>query len=515
MSKPSATRPAVRLTRRTTVALGALALAASLIPERAHAGLYTVVQCHPGFAAGAQDATFTRTSRDYLPSSACAKGGPGLRVGHRRSHTLTHRWGGWRVAAPAGAALVKAAVRVSGLASGGLVPQLLAGGRGKTRTFGHAEGRPHRAAWRGVGTELVARLRCERPRSCAPDRAAKLAVKRIRLRLRDVTRPTLGLTGPLFEPGARRGVVGLDATAADGGAGVSQISVDVNGSRASTRGIACALVRGVGVRVQPCPAASTQAVVLDTTRPPFRQGANRVRVCASDLATSGPANAACESRRVRIDNACPLSGTSGGQRLTLRLAGTRGHGLVARGDHPAAVGRLTDTAGSGIRGARVCVATRARLPGAPEHVVATPATDGSGHFRAALPSGPSRRIRVAYWGDASGALERFARIRVRARPRLELHPKGKLRNGDRMRMLVRLPAPATARRIVKVEARAGGRWLPVAAGRTGQRGVYRTSYRFHATARRRVYRFRALVPRQRGYPYAPGLSAVKRKVVSG
>ncbi|MDX6638305.1 MAG: hypothetical protein QOJ01_1816 [Solirubrobacterales bacterium] len=84
-----------------------------------------------------------------------------------------------------------------------------------------------------------------------------------------------------------------------------------------------------------------------------------------------------------------------------------------------------------------------------------------------------------------------------------------------MRYIARIPGPAASRRIVKIEARADGRWVPVASGRTGARGVYRTSYRFHATTRRRVYRFRALVPRQHGYPYAPGVSAVKRVVVRG
>jgi hypothetical protein len=505
----------LRPTRRAALALVLTVLAAIVVPDRAQAGLYTAVQCHPGYAAGAQDAAFARTSRDFTSTTGCAKGAVGLQVKHRRSHTLTHRWGGWSIAAPMGTQILRAAMRVSGVSSGGLVPELVAGTSAKLRTFARAAGRPHRAAWRGSGTEVLARLRCNRPKSCAPDDGARLRVKRIRLRLRDLTRPTLGLAGPLFDPGARRGALGVALTAADDGGGVSQISVDVNGSRATTRDVTCSLVRGAALRIQPCPSSTTANLSLNSARPPFRQGPNQVRVCASDLATSGPANAICESRRVRIDNACPLSGAGGGTRLAVRTTGTRGHGLVTRRDRPAVVGRVTDPAGQGIGGARVCVATHVRVAGAPEHVVATPVTGADGRFRAALPKGPSRRIRIAYWPTASGALERFTRVRVRARPRLELHPKGKLHNGDRMRMLVRLQTPANARRIVKIEARAAGRWIPVAAGRTGERGVYRTSYRFHATTKRRVYRFRALVPRQRSYPYAPGHSAVKKKVVKG
>jgi len=515
MTKPTITLTTGRFGRRAALALALAALAATFAPERADAGLYTAVQCHPGYTAGSEDASYASTSRDYVPSAACARGGGGLQGGHRRSHTLSHRWGGWTITAPAGAELIRVAVRASGVAAGGLVPEVLAGPVAALRAFGQARGAPHRAAWKGSGSEVVARLRCAQPRSCAPRGEARLRIKRVRLRLRDLTRPTLGLAGSLLQPGARRGSLGLDATAGDGGGGVSQVSVEVNGVRVGTRSFACALVRNVAVRIAPCPAAASVTMPLDSAAAPFRQGRNEFRVCASDLATSGSANVTCETRTVRIDNACPISPVATGTHLTARVAGTRGRGIVARGGHPAVVGRLVDAGGDGVGGARVCVTTRVRAGGSLERVVATPSTNRDGSFRAPLPRGPSRSVRVAYWPNASGALERFARVRVRARPRLELHPRGRLRNGDRLRILARLPGPANDRRIVKVEARAAGRWVPVASGRTGSRGVYRTSYRFHATTRRRVYRFRALVPRQRGYPYAPGVSAVKRQVVRG
>jgi hypothetical protein len=161
------------------------------------------------------------------------------------------------------------------------------------------------------------------------------------------------------------------------------------------------------------------------------------------------------------------------------------------------------------------VAAQVRAPGAVEHVLATPSTDRGGRFSARIPRGPSRRLRVAYWPGQTGAVERFTKIRFRARPRLRLRPRRALRMGDRLRFITRIPGPAAGRRIVRIEALAGRRWVPVASGRTGAGGVYRGSYRFHATTERRTYRFRALVPRQAGYPYARGTSRTKRKVVRG
>jgi hypothetical protein len=127
--------------------------------------------------------------------------------------------------------------------------------------------------------------------------------------------------------------------------------------------------------------------------------------------------------------------------------------------------------------------------------------------------GPGRRLRIAYWPGPGSALQRFGRIRFRARPRLALRPRSAVGNGHRIRFRVRLPGPAAARRLVRIEALAPRGWVPVTEGRTGAGGRFHGSYRFHATTRSRTYRFRALVPKQAGYPYAAGTSRVKRKRV--
>jgi hypothetical protein len=161
------------------------------------------------------------------------------------------------------------------------------------------------------------------------------------------------------------------------------------------------------------------------------------------------------------------------------------------------------------------VAARIRIDGAAERVAAVPLTDAEGRFRARIPSGPSREVRVAYWPSTAGAVERYLRIDVPARPRMRLRPRHAIENGSRVRFQVRLRGPASEHRRVRIQARSGVRWLDLRSGVTGAHGVYRARYRFHATTGRRSYRFRAVVPKQHGYPYEAGKSNVKRVTVIG
>jgi hypothetical protein len=232
-----------------------------------------------------------------------------------------------------------------------------------------------------------------------------------------------------------------------------------------------------------------------------------VRVCATDFALSTAANRACAAHRVRIDNLCPLSDVGGAASLRAHLRRDR--------NATAVTGRLIDVHGRGVSGARVCVATRVRLAGLGERVAAAPMTGADGSFAARLAPGPSREVRVAYWPGPTAALERYLRLDVPARPHLRLRPRHPVANGQRVRFEVRLPGPGSRRRRVVVQARAGHRWLPLRSGLTGDGGIYRARYRFRATTARRRYAFRAVVPKQRGYPYERGRSEVRRATVIG
>ncbi len=506
-----------RLGRATVALVWLIAAAAAILfllvaAGSAEGGTYRAVQCNPGFDAGRGDFAFSRNSDHYTSQADCE--GPGLGVRHDNRTSRRGRWGAWALPAPEGILLTAIRARVAGTSDGGHVPELLAGSPGSGTPIGRAGGAPHTVSWRGAGAEgLEARLRCARA-SCGEGRRARMLIRRVALRLLDETSPTAELAGPLASGQTQRGVSTFEARTTDIGSGVRRIHLEVNGKPVGSRRVPCELRRRVAVRLRPCPAATTKPYELDTAGRVFNQGLNRVRVCVDDFATTGERNRTCARHKARVDNECPVDDGSEAGTLSARLRGIRRGTIPA--DRPATVaGTLTDPSGSPIAGARVCVATRTELGSAVEHVVATPRTTPGGHFEARLEPGPNRQVRVAHWPDARHVAERYLRLRVRARPKLRVAPSRALRNGEEARFVVRLHGPEPGGRMVQLEARTGSRWVPIRSHPASRRGVWRDSYRFSSTTGTRRYRFRAVVPRQHGYPYLRGSSPVRRVQVRG
>ena len=502
---------APRTTRiRALTALAAVACASLVAAAPARGGAYRVAICNPDLGAWHADASFERSSPHYRAEADCGVGGEGLSVRHDSEATRDGAWGAWTVRAPSGSTIAGLAVTAAGRPDGGHVPELLTEGLGGTWSpFASPSGRSGRHRWSGPPAEAFsARLRCGRATGCGRGRGAEIAVKRLAATLVDPGAPALALDGSLLEAGARRGVQTVAASAADAGAGVRRFLLEVNGDPLTAHTLPCRLAGAVALRLRPCPPRAAASFAAATASPPFRQGPNEVRVCATDWAATTAANRACAERDVRVDNLCPISDVSEGSEIQVRLRGKdRGGVLLA--------GQLLDEAGGGVAGARVCVGTRVRLDGRAERIAATPVTGESGRFQARLPHGPSREVRVAYWPDRTRAVERHLDLRVRARPRLRLRPAHRIRNGNRVRFEVRLPGPERGHRRVRIQVRSGRRWLELRGGLTGTMGVYRARYRFHATSGRQTYAFRAVVPKQDGYPYEAGRSRVARATVVG
>lgn len=494
---------------RTACALVTASCVALGMAAPATAGTYRAAVCHAGLGAGRAEAAFERTSRHFLDAASCGAGGLGLAVTRERGRTPNGSWGAWAVRTPSGTTISRLSVYAAGRRGAGIVPELGIGAAGGPLTpISTPRTELRRVTWSGAGGQvLAARLRCRRAFGCGPGREARVRVKRIVARLWDRLPPTLRLGGSLFAPGSRRGPQRIEPIGADLGGGVRRLLVQVNGVPVTARTEPCRLAGQIAIRLRPCPARANASFPAATASPPFRQGPNLVRVCAADYALSTAANRTCAERRVGIDNLCPVSETSGGETLRARLRRVRSGAVVT--------GRLLDHGGRGVAGVRVCVATRIRMNGAAERVASAPVTGAQGGFRARLPAGPSREVRVAYWPDEHAALERHLDLDVPVRPRLVLRPRRPLRNDDRVRFEVALPGPAASGRRVWIQVRAGRRWLDLRQGRAGSQGTYRARYRFHATTGRRRYAFRAAVPKQGGYPYEAGRSRVKRVTVIG
>lgn len=506
-----------RLSRATVAVVWLAAAAAAILillvaAGSAEGGIYRAAQCHPGLGAGRGDFTFERNSDHYASEADCE--GPGLVVRHRNRSSRRDRWGAWTLPAPTGLLFTSIRARVAGTAEDGHVPELFAGIQGTSATsLGRASGGPHAVSWRGEGTRgLQARLRCARS-GCGEGSRARVMIRRVALRVSDETEPTAELAGPLGSGQTQRGASTLEALGADVGSGVRRIHLEVNGKPVTSRRVPCELRRRIALRLRPCPASAEKVYELDTSGRTFQQGLNRLRVCVDDFATVGDRNRACARHKARVDNDCPVDDSAGQGTLEAHTSGTRG-GAIRHGRPALVSGTLTGSSGTAIEDARVCVATRTDLGDAVEHVVATPRTGAGGHFEARLEPGPSREVRIAHWSDSRNVAERYLDLRVRAHPRLRVAP-AQLRNGEVARFTVRLHGPDPGGRTVQLQARTGGHWVLVRSHRASRKGVWRDSYRFTSTTGLRAYRFRAVVPRQRGYPYLRGTSNVRRVRVGG
>ena len=333
--------------------------------------------------------------------------------------------------------------------------------------------------------------------------------------------------GSLLAGGVLRGHQTVIGEASDVGGGVSRIEVLVNGLVAApaTPG-ACALVSVanrsytgvVATSAKPCPPQLAGSWVVNTAAPPFHDGENTVQVCASDLATIGSPNTTCSPiKTVTINNSCTESPVTGGQELSANFAKTNTETVtVGFGQGAEVKGQLADNAGDPISGATICVEAQTEgVPGEPAPV-ATATTDASGQFSYELPSGPNRRVLIGYRHDAF-QVGRTITYAAHSKPTVELQP-GRIHEGDSIKITGMLPGPASAGRVVVLQASAlhGRRWLTFRKATTGPRGGFRATYRFGATTHTITYKIRAVVPLQSGYPYAAGRSEPGRvKVEAG
>lgn len=178
---------------------------------------------------------------------------------------------------------------------------------------------------------------------------------------------------------------------------------------------------------------------------------------------------------------------------------------VAFGDRPRIGGQVRGAGGSGAEVRIIEVG-----PGLRE--LKRTRTDRTGRFSVRLPRGSSRTLRVGVAGRAEGTLSCSREFHVDVEAGVTLKAPRAVR-GRRIRFSGRLRSPAPGLEI-ELEAFDGGRWRHVESAQTNRRGRFTASYRLPRTARSRSVRFRARVPEQPPYPYAPGTSRAVRVRIS-
>jgi hypothetical protein len=176
-------------------------------------------------------------------------------------------------------------------------------------------------------------------------------------------------------------------------------------------------------------------------------------------------------------------------------------------------GRLVDADGAGLAGRRLRVVSRPSRGAIARRGVEAILSGPHGGFHLALPTGPSRRITVAYAGEPGLAAARRPALELRVRGAASLHvaPRA-LRNGESVRLWGRVrargaPIPRRGKLVAiqyyETDAR---RWRPVLVVRSDHGGRFLARYRFRYVSGTAKIRLRAVALAEERWPYAPGAS---------
>ena len=507
-----------------TAMLGLAALLLGPLATGARAGIYRAVQCHGGHGGGDRSsARFATAGASFYPVADCAPGGFGLGIALPAGGGYGSI-GTWAVDAPPGTAFRSVSFAGSRYSADGWLAWFVGwkpeGGWEELWMPDDARVYDYPDSWQRSGpfSGIEAQLVCVHA-GCGGSLGAGVFMHDLAFDVADSAPPSLAVTGSLVSGGVKRGTQDLSAELGDRGGGLTAVSVIVNGVNAASHGFQCAVANRVAFNLRPCPPAASRAFSLDTQAYPFHDGRNSVQVCAADLATDSVPNVGCWPQAplaVEVDNSCEPSPVPGGAQVSVSFEGGEG-AVIERASHEGAtvVGRLTDSSGEGIAGARLCVSERTMLPGWGPWPTGPVWTGSGGRFEYRVQPGPSREIAFGYRFDRE-RIGATASFHSRAVPTLGLSRR-RVRNGRAIGLFGTLPGPEAAGRVVVFQARGPGRrrWHTFRRAETDDGGRFAARYRFRRTTESTTYRIRAVVPAQAGYPYLEGVSERRRVRVVG
>ena len=497
-------------------------LLALLIPSQASAGQFTVAMCGDQSVA-AHSFKFDRNSTRFRSSAACGgSNSAGLKLEVEEGKTSGSKWGRWRTASPSPLLpIVGWSLRAHIHDSDGVVGRIcFERASMDARCFGDDTNGSYRlhGAVASDGEALSLRLGCFLDKGCDGGRNAHLFARSMVLTVADRVAPKIQLSGPLMSEGLKAGETFVRIDATDGESGVHRVEVLVNGEVIEARtGSGCLEPRpDTFTGYAPCPKDSNEAVALDTEASPFVNGTNRVEVCASDVSSSGlaDANRTCESTSIQVDNSCPSS-LLGAASLKAGIGpGLDQSPVLDYGTSPDLMGRVTSSAGAPVSGAVICVQERSLGSSAAFRELAEMRSGADGRFAMKLGAGPSRELRLI---QRSGSViwVREVSVRVRTRPVIHLS-RTRLKGGGCIEIRGSVPGPQNSGVVVGLQGRAKGSagWMTFGDAVTRLDGEMTYRYCFRATSATIVYELRAAVKNQGIYPYLGGVSAVRRVRVS-
>jgi hypothetical protein len=146
-------------------------------------------------------------------------------------------------------------------------------------------------------------------------------------------------------------------------------------------------------------------------------------------------------------------------------------------------------------------------PGAAERYLGVASTSSRGTYRFRVRAQANASYRLVYLGAPSiRPASRTIALSVPARTSLRVNRRH-LVNGQSVRFrgaLASPPSGVAAGKLVELQTKLSGRWQTFRTIRTDARGRWAASYRFRRTRGLVHYSFRARLPAEAGYPFAPG-----------
>jgi hypothetical protein len=353
------------------------------------------------------------------------------------------------------------------------------------------------------------------------DSPAKLWFHRSDIQLTDDLDPAItAVSGPLVSGALLAGAQLVSISAQDGGSGVYQVRVVIDGRTVSSttlddNGGDC---KPPFTNPVPCKLRASGTLLVDTSG--LTDGRHTVLLVVTDATGAntggwGPvrvttANAGCTPRPLVRTLHVSASIRVGKGRRSRRARSVR----VRYGGRPTVTGQLRNLSGAPLPRALLCVATRDEREGARTRRVQWIRTDAEGRFRYRLARGPSRRV---YFVRRTGTGANVASLVVHVRAPVRLATsRRRLRTGQRVVFRGRLgkPFPRTSV-LVELQARRETGWQTFATTRSRHGGAFAVGYQFTRTTGVHTYKFRALVRQQSGYPFATGASRAVGVRVSG
>ena len=507
---------------RTKVQLLALGmvLAGGLIAAPAHAAQYTVVGCAGQPASTGGWSGLTSGSHPASIAETCASSGGVMLARLLATQTPAAGTAIWRLNAPANTSV--AGVTLSRkVASAGTGYSYVARAVTAAGAVAAIESCATPAACKTLAakpsvawavprtdlTRLEFYVTCPNT-SCqklASGEAVSVRASRADVTFNDATAPvvTAGPSSAMFGGGAASGVQSITVGFRDVGGGIASTGVQVDGQTVSEVPVSNSSCRTPYRRLVPCPLNVTSTLQFNPASVP--DGAHQVRVFARDA--TGANVGFSQSLPVTTSARGAINGTNGSDQVRVtagvrravesghRPARARSSMSVAFNTKTVAEGRLVNSAGQPVVGARLSVATAVDrgvpvFADLPNDVV----TDSTGRYKVTLPRGPSLVARVQYFAralDTAPAGRALARVKVAAHATFAPR-KRHLKRGQRAVFrghVVGFYRPAGVR--VELQGRRRNSYVTLSTAAAGADGTYRVAYRFtHSAHGRFVFRLR-------------------------